>query len=199
MTFPANPADRQPKGDHNRRLSLGLSPEQFAEAAGVSVEALRDYELTGPDQAFDVAVAAKVAEALQRLEKLIPNSEAAGVNIDLHGRSRDEVLRDDALEERVRDTAYRLWEEGGRIEGRDHEYWYRAVKAEQAGKYGTEPAGSGADAVDRAFEASRKIGLQREFKKAPDETASGGFNQRSKVAETADTKTNAPTVVVPGR
>ena len=58
----------QPKGDHNRRLALGLSPEDFARQAGVGVEALRDYERTSPDHPYDPLVASRVAAALERLE-----------------------------------------------------------------------------------------------------------------------------------
>ena len=184
MTFPVDPAERQPKGDHNRRLSLGLEPEQFAAAANVSVDELREYERTGPDHGFDVVVAERVGEALDRLEKVIPNSEAPGVELSLHGRSRDEVLADDAAEQLIRDAAYRLWEADGRPEGRDQEYWYRATEARR-------PASPelmvvpDPDTIERAFETSRKIGLQREFKKSPDDSVSGGFNQKSQVNESA--------------
>lgn len=68
MTFPNDPARRSPKGDHNRRLALGIDPDAFAADAGISVEQLRGYERTGPDQSFDEAIAARVGEALERLE-----------------------------------------------------------------------------------------------------------------------------------
>lgn len=67
--------ERQPKGDHNRRLSLGLDPDQFAAEAGISTEQLRDYERTAPDHKFDAAVAARVGAALERLEARLPNSQ----------------------------------------------------------------------------------------------------------------------------
>lgn len=70
-----DPARRQPKGDHNRRLGLGLDPDQFAAEAGVTPEALRQYELTSPDHDFDVDVARRVGLALERLEQVLPNSE----------------------------------------------------------------------------------------------------------------------------
>lgn len=133
MTLPIHPADRQPKGDHNRRLSMGLSPEQLAEAAGVSVAELRAYESTGPDQAFDVDVAELVGDALKRLEKLIPNSEPAGVTLSLDERSRDDMLAADVAEHDIRETAYRLWEADGRPEGRDQHYWYEALAAMRTG------------------------------------------------------------------
>jgi hypothetical protein len=75
MTFPDDPTEREPKGDHNRRLALGMDPEAFAAEAGITVEALREYELTGPDHRFDVAVARRVGEALERLEADPPASQ----------------------------------------------------------------------------------------------------------------------------
>jgi hypothetical protein len=68
MTFPSDPHERSPKGDHNRRLSLGIDPDIFADAAGISTEELRLYELTGPDQQFDPGIAQRVGEALEKLE-----------------------------------------------------------------------------------------------------------------------------------
>ncbi|PXA99855.1 hypothetical protein DMC47_01280 [Nostoc sp. 3335mG] len=70
-----HPSMREPKGDHNRRLSLGLEPDDFALEAGVSVEELRAYELTGPDQDFDFAVAERVGAALDRLEANPPPTQ----------------------------------------------------------------------------------------------------------------------------
>lgn len=78
MIFPIDSSARQPKGDHNRRLSLGLDPDQFALEAGVTTEALREYERTGPDHDFDGEVAQRVGAALERLEAVLPNSEAGG-------------------------------------------------------------------------------------------------------------------------
>lgn len=75
MTQHVPPTMREPKGDHNRRLSLGMEPEQFAAAAGVTVEQLRTYELTGPDQEYDLDVADRVGWALERLEAEPPSSQ----------------------------------------------------------------------------------------------------------------------------
>jgi len=74
MRFPKDPSERQPKGDHNRRLSLGIGLEEFAAEAGVTAEALREYDMTSPDHDFDVEVAHRVGEALERLEAVLPNS-----------------------------------------------------------------------------------------------------------------------------
>lgn len=74
MSF-EDPTRRQPKGDHNRRLSLGLDPDDFAAEAGVTTEELREYERTAPDHRFDPSVAARVGNALDRLEKVLPNSQ----------------------------------------------------------------------------------------------------------------------------
>lgn len=75
MTFPIDPSRRQPKGDHNRRLALGLDPETFAAEAGVTTEDLRQYELTSPDQDFDLEVARRVGFALERLEANPPPTQ----------------------------------------------------------------------------------------------------------------------------
>lgn len=133
MTFPADPTQRQPKGDHNRRLSLGLDPEQFASAAGITVEELREYESTWPDHEFSPMIAQRVGDALERLEAVLPNSEAAGIRQVQEGRhaiAPDALAQSDSsVEQSIRDTAYRLWENDGRPEGRDQEYWQRAREA----------------------------------------------------------------------
>lgn len=68
MTFPVNPAERSPKGDHNRRLSLGIDVEDFATEAGITPDELRAYEFTDVDGTFDAYVAQRVGQALERLE-----------------------------------------------------------------------------------------------------------------------------------
>jgi hypothetical protein len=68
MTFPANPGDRSPKGDHNRRLSLGLELDAFAAEAGVTPDELRAYEFTDVDGSFDAAIADRIGRTLERLE-----------------------------------------------------------------------------------------------------------------------------------
>lgn len=75
MIMPIDPSRRMPKGDHNRRLALGIEPEPFAAEAGVTVEALRQYELTSPDQDFDLSVAERIGAALERLEANPPSSQ----------------------------------------------------------------------------------------------------------------------------
>ncbi|WP_156385936.1 hypothetical protein [Devosia sp. Root685] len=75
MTQHVPPTMREPKGDHNRRLSLGMEPEAFAAAAGITPEQLRAYELTSPDQDFDLEVADRVGWALERLEASPPRSQ----------------------------------------------------------------------------------------------------------------------------
>tara|TARA_R110002020_G_scaffold2136_4_gene9764 strand:- start:1487 stop:2074 length:588 start_codon:yes stop_codon:yes gene_type:complete len=75
MIIQPEPSQRQPKGDHNRRLSLELDPETFAAEAGVTPEQLRDYERTAPDHSFDPEVARRVGLALERLEQVLPNSQ----------------------------------------------------------------------------------------------------------------------------
>jgi hypothetical protein len=66
------PQQREPKGDHNRRLSLGLDLDDFALEAGVTSKELKDYEMTLPDDDFDFEVARKVGAALDRLEAVPP-------------------------------------------------------------------------------------------------------------------------------
>ena len=68
MVFPHDPHERLPRGDKNRRLSLGVSREEFATAAGVSVEQLHDYEHTQPDRHFSFAIARRVGETLEQFE-----------------------------------------------------------------------------------------------------------------------------------
>jgi hypothetical protein len=75
MSLPPHPAMREPKGDHNRRLALGMDPEVFANHAGVTVEELREYEMTGPDGSFDLAVADRVGRALDRLDASPPDTQ----------------------------------------------------------------------------------------------------------------------------
>lgn len=70
MTEPVYDDERSPKGDHNRRIALGFSLEEFAAEAGVIPEALREYETTGPDDDFNLAVAHQVGVTLDRLEAL---------------------------------------------------------------------------------------------------------------------------------
>lgn len=68
MTFPRDPRDRMPRGDKNRRISLGIDRDVMAAQAGVSVEQLHDYEFTQPDKHFDLDVARRVGATLERLE-----------------------------------------------------------------------------------------------------------------------------------
>lgn len=75
MTEHVPPTMREPKGDHNRRLSLGMEPEDFAAVAEITLEQLRAYELTGPDQEFDLEIADRVGWALERLEANPPSSQ----------------------------------------------------------------------------------------------------------------------------
>ena len=72
---PLDPAERQPKSDHNRRLALFLDPAVFAAEAGVTEGELREYEATSPDGKFDLEVARRVGEALDRLEAVTPTTE----------------------------------------------------------------------------------------------------------------------------
>ena len=87
------PTERQPKGDHNRRLALGIDPDAFAAEAGVTTEQLREYERTSPDHRFDAAVAQRVGETLDRLEAVLPNFEttrakpAPGASVDQVGNT----------------------------------------------------------------------------------------------------------------
>ena len=86
MTFPSDPHERVPRGDKNRRLSLGIDQAVMAAAAGVSREALHDYEFTQPDHHFDIRVARRVGVTLERLEAsgepLVENGPVPGVQID---------------------------------------------------------------------------------------------------------------------
>jgi len=69
MPFPENPTERSPKGDHNRRLALGIDLADFAARIGVAEERLKDYEMTLPDHEFDTNIAQRVGVALEQLER----------------------------------------------------------------------------------------------------------------------------------
>ena len=71
MPFPINDAERSPKGDHNRRIALGLDIDQFAAEAGITAEVLHEYEATAPDHDFNLEVAHRVGAALERLENAV--------------------------------------------------------------------------------------------------------------------------------
>ena len=177
MSNSTDPALREPRGDRNRRISLGLEPEQFAAEAGISVDDLRAYENAADDHMFSPTIAQRVGEALDRLEQVLPNSEAGGV------RQMHADLDDTSSEAWIRDAAYFMWEEDGRPNGREDEYWHRARQiwlGQHALDEGLAEALSEPDPekIDRAVEMSRKIGLQRPFNKDPDDTISGGFNQK---------------------
>lgn len=94
---------------------------------------------------------------------------------------------DPAFEVAVRDTAYFMWENDGRPEGREQEYWFRALEAclrrRNLDKEMEEPATHFREAIppeiaEKAAEVSRKVGLQRPFRKGPEDTVSGGFNPK---------------------
>ena len=69
------PTMREPMADHNRRLSLGMEPEDFAREAGVTVQELKAYEMSTHDLGFDLDVANRVGAALDRLEVNPPPSQ----------------------------------------------------------------------------------------------------------------------------
>jgi hypothetical protein len=75
MTVPSNPNDREPKGDHNRRLALGVDLDVLAAEAGVTASQLKEYEMSLPDDNFDLHVAQRVGAALERLEAHPPRTQ----------------------------------------------------------------------------------------------------------------------------
>ena len=77
-------------------------------------------------------------------------------------------------ENAIRDRAYFLWQAEGSPDGREEEFWYKAIDTTGSLDGLVPPA---PDIVDRAVETARKIGLQRGFKKSSDDKVSGGFNQ----------------------
>jgi hypothetical protein len=100
-------APLQPKGAHNRRLSLGLEPEALAAEAGVTTEQLRDYERTGPDHDYDLEVARLVYAALDRLERVEPNSQTGRSEHDGHHApilNHGDTPMDHANHQRLSDT-----------------------------------------------------------------------------------------------
>lgn len=68
MTIATRPRDRIPRGDRDRRLSLGLTRDAMAAEAGMTVEQLRRYESTPIDEEFSLRIAERVGLALERLE-----------------------------------------------------------------------------------------------------------------------------------
>lgn len=68
MTFPSDPHERLPRGDKNRRISLGVTREEMASAAGITVEQLHEYEHTQPDRRFSFSIARRVGVALETFE-----------------------------------------------------------------------------------------------------------------------------------
>jgi hypothetical protein len=68
MTLPPDPHDRMPRGDKNRRISLGIDRDAMAAMIGITTEQLHDYEFTQPDKHFDVEIAQQVGATLERLE-----------------------------------------------------------------------------------------------------------------------------------
>lgn len=86
MTYPHNPRQRLPRGDKNRRLSLGASREEMAAAVGITSEELRQYEFTQPDRGFSPALAGRIGAALEALEAsripLVSNGPVPGKALD---------------------------------------------------------------------------------------------------------------------
>ncbi len=77
----------QPKGDHNRRIALGLDIDQMAAFVGINGEQLHAYEATAPDHEYDAAIAARVALALDQLE-------AGNTPVPLHTHDEAAAMRD---------------------------------------------------------------------------------------------------------
>lgn len=71
----SDPSTRQPKGDHNRRLALGMDIDDFALEAGLTAAQVHEYEMTSPDHAFDANVAMRYGAALDRLEANPPPTQ----------------------------------------------------------------------------------------------------------------------------
>ena len=94
-------APYQPKGAHNRRLSLRLEPEALAAEAGVTTEQLRDYERTSPDHDYDIEVARRVHETLDRLEQVNPNLQTGRGDT---GQPNAPILGDHSAHQRLVDT-----------------------------------------------------------------------------------------------
>lgn len=87
--------ERQPKGDHNRRLALGIDADVFARRAGITAEELHEYEFTSPDHSFDPEVAARVGEALEALEmhsSTRQSTQSSDIKDDMMDHSRHTPL-----------------------------------------------------------------------------------------------------------
>ena len=68
MTYPHDPHKRLPRGDKNRRLSLGASRDEAAAALGITAEQLRQYEFTQPDRGFSPTLAGRIGALLEAME-----------------------------------------------------------------------------------------------------------------------------------
>jgi hypothetical protein len=70
--------------------------------------------------------------------RLVPNEELASLTVRIHHSRGGRMAPDDdhlpsdsqtkrGLEQEVRERAYLLWEQEGRLQGRSDEYWHRAL------------------------------------------------------------------------
>lgn len=75
MTVQQDPSTRQPKGDHSRRLALGMDIEVFAAGAGLTREQVDEYEMTSPDHTFNADVTRRYGAALERFEAKPPPTQ----------------------------------------------------------------------------------------------------------------------------
>jgi hypothetical protein len=92
MVYPTDPYQRSPKGDHNRRLSLGLDADAFAAAAGISVDELKHYEFA--EEVSDPVLAERVGDALERLEARIEPKVENGPTPQPESGAADPVASD---------------------------------------------------------------------------------------------------------
>ncbi len=110
--------------------------ERLVDSFDANRVAIKGHPLTLRDGG-DADFLAKGLEATVS-DQLVPDTELARLTAGIHDSHEGRMALDDdhlaggsqtrtGLEQEVRETAYLLWEQEGRLEGRSDEYWHRAL------------------------------------------------------------------------
>jgi len=109
--------------------------ERLVDILDANRNAIHSHLVT-PSDGSDADFMAKGLEAAVN-GQLVPDAELARLTAGIRHRYEGRIAPDDdhlagdsqtktGLEQDVRETAYLLWEQEGRLEGRSDEYWHRA-------------------------------------------------------------------------